>query len=228
MTTRRSGTRPKKTSEGASLTAKYTAIVQREWVFVRNAARRYGVPERHRDDVAIEVFLRFQKHAAVITAPSVIRAWLRTTTFHVSHEFFDAPASKHETLTPTELIKLEGMVAGAEEGFMKHESMQALVDHVDRLEPRRRAVFRAYAIEGLSVAQIAKRLRIPQGTAYNRLRLARRDLQASLKRERIIEQRKRRSRGLVFLPLLFLLHGDAVRRFCELLSKIVQALPKGG
>jgi RNA polymerase sigma-70 factor (ECF subfamily) len=214
-------------SQGAPLTVEYTAIVQREWAFVRNAARRYGVPERHRDDVAIEVFLRFQKHAGAITAPTALRAWLRTATLYVAYEYFDARASRHETLTPTELIKLEGMVAGAEEGFIKKENLQVLLAHVDELEPKRRAVFRAYAIDGLTVAQIARRFGIPQATAYGRLRLARRDLQASLKRERLVEERKLRVRGLMFLPILLLLHPDSLRRISELLSKIVQTLPKG-
>jgi RNA polymerase sigma-70 factor (ECF subfamily) len=188
------------------------------------------VPERHRDDVAIEVFLRFQKHVGVITAPSVIRAWLRTTTLYVSHEYFDTRASRYETLTPTERIRLEGLVASAEEGFMKKENLQILLHYVDRLEPRRRAVFRAYAVDGLPVAEIAAYLGIPKATAYNRLRLARRNLQAALERERRIEERRQGVRGLVFLPFLLLLQGDLQRRLHELahdlLLRIVQILPR--
>lgn len=231
MTTRRIGTRPRKTPEPASLGASYKAIVQREWAFVRNVARRCGVPERHRDDIAIEVFLRFQKHAAAITVPSVVRAWLRTTTFHVAHELFDAPASRHETLTATERIKLEGHASGAEEGFLKKETFLSLLEHVEALEPRRREVFMAYAVQGLSVAEIARSMGIPEPTAYNRLRLARDDLQMALRRERLIERRKRGVRGLAFMPFLLLLHPDVMRRLYdlarELLPRVLQALPRG-
>jgi len=198
---------------------------------VRNAARRYGVPERHRDDIAIEVFLRFQKHAATITAPSVVRAWLRTTTLHVAHEYFDARVSRYETPTPADRLKLEGLVAAAEEGFLKKETFQALLEHVEALEPRRRAVFLAYALDGLPVAQIARKLGIPQATAYNRLRLARRELQAALKRERLREERRRGTRGLTFLPpLLLLLQPEVLRRLHDLLRdlllQVTQGLPK--
>jgi RNA polymerase sigma-70 factor, ECF subfamily len=235
VTTRRIGNRPRKTAEPTTPAGRYKAIVQRQWAFVRNVARRCGVPERYRDDIAIEVFLRFQKHVEDITAPSVVRAWLRTTTVHIAHEHFGAPASRYETPTAAERIRLEGQTAGAEEGFLKLETFLSLLEHVEALEPGRRAVFLAYAVDGLPISQIARNLGIPQATAYNRLRLARRQLQAALRRERLTEQRRRltgrSARSLMLVPILLVSQPEAMRRLYEvlreLLSKLAHALPKG-
>ena len=53
---------------------------------------------------------------------------------------------------------------------------------VAALEPDRRAVITEYAVNGRSIPRVAKKLRIPEATAYNRLRLAYADLEAAGRR----------------------------------------------
>ena len=53
---------------------------------------------------------------------------------------------------------------------------------VAALEPDRRAVITEYAVKGGSIPRVAKKLRIPEATAYNRLRLAYADLEAAGRR----------------------------------------------
>jgi RNA polymerase sigma-70 factor, ECF subfamily len=183
---------------------------------VRIVARRCGVPERHCDDIAIEVFLKFQRHTGTITAPPVIRAWLRTTTVNLSLEHIGARASRYERPTASELLTLEGQAASPEDGYLRKESFQDLLAHVEALEPKRRAVFRAYAVEGMSIAEIVARQGIPQGTAYNRLRLAREDLQAALRRDHLVERRLWSRQGLFLLPVLLFLNPDLLWRLVEL------------
>lgn len=181
-----------KTPLPASPTERYNVIVDTQWLFVRNVARRFGVSSHHRDDIAVEVFLRFRKHVETITELPVIRAWLWTATMRIAQEHFGAPATRHETPTAAELIRLEGQAPPAEDSYLRREYFESLLVHIEALEPKRRAVFKAYAIDGLPVSQIARDLGIPPATVYNRLRLARRKLRASLRRERLADQRKRR------------------------------------
>ncbi|MEZ4297007.1 MAG: sigma-70 family RNA polymerase sigma factor [Polyangiaceae bacterium] len=221
------GRNRKNAKKESSPGAEYRAIVRREWRFVREVARCIGVPERHRDDIVIEVFLRFERHTSTITGPQVIRAWLRTTAVYVSYEYFDARPTRYEVPASIERLRVEGEIPSPEESYLEKEAYQNLLEHVNALEPRRRAVFRAFAVEGRTVTQIAAELGIPEATAHNRLRLARRDLSESIARAQRVDERKLRGRGLVlFPPAKWLFTRRIPRLLLRLASALVSLLPR--
>ncbi|MBK8252311.1 MAG: sigma-70 family RNA polymerase sigma factor [Polyangiaceae bacterium] len=186
---------------------------------MRDEARRVGVPERYRDDIAIEVFLRFEKHTSTITSPHVVRAWLRTTTVNVCHEYFDTRSTRYELPVATERLRNECLVQSAEERAVQNETYGELLEHVNALEPKRRAVFRAYVIDGLTMEEVAATLGIPVPTAYNRLRLARADLQAALHRTAVAKARRWNSRG-AFTPWALWVGHLALAGFCWVVAQL--------
>lgn len=163
---------------------RYKAIVAREWGLVRRVARRCGVPEGERDDIAVEVFLRYQKHVLAVAAPPAVRAWLRRATRLVAHEHFSASASVHEELSPAGLLDAAAQVACAEEGYLEKERCLALLAHLEDLPPAMREIFLAFAVEGLSIAQIGERCGLPPSTVWNRLRRVQEHLRGALRRDR--------------------------------------------
>lgn len=66
-----------------------------------------------------------------------------------------------------------------------------LMQALDELELERRAVFVMHELDGQAVPEIAAALEIPLGTAYSRLRLAREDMTAAVRRFRAQEERQR-------------------------------------
>lgn len=164
---------------------RYKAIVAREWGLVRRVARRCGVPEGERDDIAVEVFLRYQKHVLEVTAPAAVRAWLRRATRLVAHEHFSAAASAREELSPADRLDAAGQVACVEEGYLEKERLLALLAHVEALRPSMREIFLAFAVEGLSIAQIGERCGLPPSTVWNRLRRVQEQLRGALRRDQV-------------------------------------------
>lgn len=65
-----------------------------------------------------------------------------------------------------------------EEHLLRQQDHEVVERLVAALEPDRRAVITEYAVKGGSIPRVAKKLRIPEATAYNRLRLAYADLEA--------------------------------------------------
>lgn len=220
VNTRRIGTRPGEPPELASPSVRYKAIVQQEWAYVRKAARRCGVPEHFRDDIAIEVFLRFQKHVATLLSPAAVRAWLRKATRLVSHEHFDTSASLYETPMPVERIKAVEQVSGVEEGYFRRERFISLLEHVDNLHPSLRKVFYAYTVDCLSIAQIGTLYDLPPSTVFNRLRAVQSELQEAVRRDREAEGHRYPRRGLEYLPLLILFRPEVTERCREIVDQL--------
>lgn len=159
---------------------RYKAIVQREWGHVRRAAHRCGVPPADCDDIAVEVFLRYQKHLLTITSPFKVRAWLRGAARLLAHEHFATPASLHEELLPSGRLDALEQATCLEERYFEEERLQALRALVDRLPPDQRKLFVAYTVDGLSIGQIGERLGLPTSTVFNRLRGLQEHLRAAL------------------------------------------------
>jgi RNA polymerase sigma-70 factor (ECF subfamily) len=159
-------------------------IVENEWDFVVDVAQSAGVPHGQWEDVALDVFLRYEQHKGTIASPNAIRSWLKTTAFHIAHQYKNAKIARHELPTDPDELEPDDTAPSPEDMKSSQEGFDALVALVGALEPDRRAVFRAYVLEQTPIAEIAAEAGIPEGTAYNRLRLARADLQAALLRAR--------------------------------------------
>ncbi len=196
-------------------------VLRSEWDDVVELAGSCGVADGERPDVALHVFFRYALFRASIASPRAIRSWLRTTTIHVAYHFRKGTIARHEIPhDPVEIENDEGLsgpereddVPSAEEDLSARRAERVLLGLVDDLEPDRREVFRRYALQDQPIAAIAAELGIPEATAYNRLRLAREDLQAALRRAEKIEQRRTGKTRLGLFPLLLLLRFEPIER----------------
>jgi RNA polymerase sigma-70 factor (ECF subfamily) len=202
----------------------FVDVVAHEWEYVVLVAQRTGVPERQCEDIAIEVFIRLERNFATITSPFSMRAWLRTATVHVAHEYLRLRNLQRETLNDLNVVERGGYARSPEEVLSGVQTYGALLACVDALEPKRRAVFRAYAMEELQMSEVAARLRIRETTAYNRLRLAREDLQDALHRLWKADERKPGGKSFGVLPLLLALNAHLEQRSATVLCRAVSAI----
>lgn len=189
-----------------------TRLLRAEWDFVMDIAKRCGVAHGERQDVALEVFLRYHLYRWSIVSPMAIRSWLRTTTIHVAADVKNRKTSRFEVPFDPEELEPEDLSPSPEEELSALEGHRDLMKLVDALEPGRREVFYRYADQHQAMSLLSAELGIAQGTAYNRLRLAREELRTALDREAQARARQKKRRGFAVVSFLLFLREEAIAR----------------
>jgi RNA polymerase sigma-70 factor (ECF subfamily) len=148
--------------------------------YVWNALRRLGVPPSDLEDSMHDTFLAVFRQWGGFDRSRPLRPWLFGFALRVASEHrrrarhrFEMSEGQNETADPSpvadELLHLKQREALATRALQS-------------IELSRRAVFIMHELDGATLAQIAEALGIPLGTATSRLRLAREDFVAQVKR----------------------------------------------
>ena len=157
----------------------FETVYRREFPFVWAAARRLGVPPAVLDDAVQDVFLTAYRRWDDLDCDVSPRAWLYGVTRRVAFRY---------RRTQARTVRRRSAVSQASRS--RHEPHAELegahdVDAVlAGLEARRREVFVMSELLDMSGPEIAAELKIPLNTVYSRLRLARRQLERTMTRER--------------------------------------------
>jgi RNA polymerase sigma-70 factor (ECF subfamily) len=157
----------------------FRTLFELESPYVLRSLRRLGVPARDVEDMAHEVFVAVHRELGKYDRARPIRPWLFAFCFRV--------ASHHRRKTRRETV---GEVAA--DPVDPAEGPDALLDRerkrrlvllaLDEIDIDFRAVFVLHELDGFTCEAIAQSLEIPLGTVYSRLRLARRDFSAKMRR----------------------------------------------
>lgn len=174
-------------SESRSHPLDFRTLFELESPYVLRTLRRLGVTERDVEDVAHEVFVAVHRELENYDRARPIRPWLFAFCFRF--------ASQHRRKGRRETVRdLADEVVDPAEGpdaLLDRERKRRLVLSVlDEIELDRRAVFILHEIDGFTCEAIAQSLEIPLGTVYSRLRLARQDFTAKMRRlqaKRVVE-----------------------------------------
>jgi RNA polymerase sigma-70 factor, ECF subfamily len=164
------------------------AIFDDHFDYVWNTLRRLGVRDVDLEDLSHEVFLKVHGRLDDYDAARPMRPWLFGFAYRV--------AADHRRLARHRLEVLGAPVEAVDPVRPPDERIEAdeervLVDAaLAQMSFERRAVLVLHDVEELPVPAIAEELGIPLNTAYSRLRLAREELAAAVKR-----LRKRRTPG---------------------------------
>jgi RNA polymerase sigma-70 factor (ECF subfamily) len=148
--------------------------------YVWNTLRRLGIPASDLEDLTHDVFLQIHRHFARYDWTRPVRPWLfgfayriasqhRRRTFRRREAFFEPELAVHGGALPDELA------AAGEERRLVVAALQAI-------DLKRRAVFVLHELDGVEMSEIARALEIPANTAYSRLRAARAEFAAAIKR----------------------------------------------
>jgi RNA polymerase sigma-70 factor, ECF subfamily len=160
----------------------FRTIFEGEFAYVAHTLRRLGVAERDLDDVTHDVFVAVYRCLHQYDAARPLRPWLFGTAFRVASDHRRLARNHREVLgDPTEPIDES---PGADQQLASHESRELVLLALGALDLDRRAVLVMHDIDGHTMPEIAEGLSIPLNTAYSRLRLAREQFKAAVRRLR--------------------------------------------
>ncbi|AGP41191.1 RNA polymerase sigma factor [Sorangium cellulosum] len=163
---------------------------------------RLGVERQDLDDLMQEVlqgaYLGLRRFNPEL---GTLRTWLISiATHHVSHYRDRAHRRREELWSPEGFEPLVEESPSSESRAIDDDRHRALDALLAELRPQRRCVLVAHDILGMEMDEIAQALAIPVNTAWSRLRLARRDLEAADARRRARWRRRGWDETPVVLP----------------------------
>jgi RNA polymerase sigma-70 factor (ECF subfamily) len=155
-------------------------LFESELDYVWKVLRRLGVREADLDDQVNEVFLRIHRKLDDYDSSRPRRPWIFAFAARVAAEHRrllrnqrEIPGIHVETADPT---------PNAEERIEENETRRIVLMALEALDPEKREVFVAMELEGHSGPDMAAVLGISVNTVYSRLRLAKAEFTAALRR----------------------------------------------
>lgn len=188
MTKRRRGAkRPPAAPKRPPPTTIPTEAILAESGLIRAMLARSGVPAHDRDDVLQECLIgavvavregRYRPEPG-LHPRRVLQRWLIGIAGHQARKYHEKAYRRREVAVPDPLAHVVGRVPSP---YGEIEA-RALLKYLVLVEPRERRVLILVG-EGERVSDVARRLRLPVGTAFSRLRRGRLRLATVLKRWR--------------------------------------------
>jgi RNA polymerase sigma-70 factor (ECF subfamily) len=162
----------------------FRGLFEEHFGYVWNSLRHFGVHANDLEDLAHEVFLRVHERFDEYDPSRPLRPWLCAFAYRV--------ASAHRRLARHRVEVVGAQLdpvdsgAGADEALAHREDRALALTALDSIDIERRAVFVLHELDGVSIPEVASALEIPTSTAYSRLRLARQEFNAAVKRLRLV------------------------------------------
>lgn len=163
-------------------------LFRTEVEFVMNTARRCGLSDADAEDVTQQVFLVLQRRLHSLHSPDSLRPWLVAVTRKTARALRAERAGLQEEPPYNDFGDIEDDFPLPDEQVLLAERKRELYNLVETIESSRRIVFVLHVLDELPMSEVAQTLGIPVPTAYNRLRLARYELQEAIHRKQIADE----------------------------------------
>jgi RNA polymerase sigma-70 factor, ECF subfamily len=154
--------------------AAFRALFDANVSFVWRVLRRHGVQEREIEDACQEVFLVVHRRLNEFEGRSAVRSWIYGIAVRVAQGFRRKGYRVRERLTDTQP---EGELPAAQAQTAEQRQMLGMVDEaLAQLSDDKREAFALYELEGMTMAEVALALGVPENTALYRFYGARDDI----------------------------------------------------
>ncbi len=151
---------------------------QNELDYVYRTLRRLGTPASEVDDLAQEVFLALRGCWDEYDATRPLRPFL----FGISFRIASAHERKRRREVAFGVVEVGDAGPGPDDALASKQARALVLAALERIPLPRRAVLVMHDIDDVPVSTVAKVLDIPLFTVYSRLRKARRELEAAIRR----------------------------------------------
>ncbi len=162
--------------------AELAALFSRHFGYVWHSLRRLGVPPRDLEDVTHDVFLHVHQKLAEFDSKRAVRPWLFGFAFRVAADYRRLARNRRELLIETDEPCDPSLDSAAQ--LERSQRARLAWSVLQSIELDRRAVFILHELDGFGMNEVAEALGVNVNTAYSRLRLAREDLSARVRRLR--------------------------------------------
>jgi RNA polymerase sigma-70 factor (ECF subfamily) len=160
----------------------FAVIFAGEFDYVWHSLRRLGVRPADLEDLTHDVFFAVYQRRSDYETSRPLRPWLFGFAFRIASRYRSRSQFRLEQVGETHAF--EASTRSAYEEASLREQVDLAARAIDGLELGRRAVFLLHEVDEFAMPEVAVALEIPLNTAYSRLRLARADLAAAVKRLR--------------------------------------------
>jgi RNA polymerase sigma-70 factor (ECF subfamily) len=151
---------------------------RQEISYVFHALRWLGARPQEVEDLAQEVFIALRRSWPRYDPSRPLRPYLFGVAFRVVS--MQRRKRKHEVAFA--MIELRDGGPGPDEALQTKQARAMVLRALELIPLRRRAVLVMHDLEELPMGQVAAALSIPLFTAYSRLRKARKELEAAVRR----------------------------------------------
>ncbi len=166
----------------------FTALYEAELTHVWHTLRRFGVHERDLEDLCHDVFVAFYRGRDRFDPARPIRPWLSGIAFRVASDY--RRRAQHRRELPGETPAQAAPGPSADERLEMRQEQDLVLAALQALDEGRRAVLVMHDLDEQGMPEIAEALQLPLNTAYSRLRLARVDFAAAVKRLRAVRRER--------------------------------------
>jgi RNA polymerase sigma-70 factor (ECF subfamily) len=164
----------------------FTVVYEAHFDFVWRSLRRLGVPHATLDDAVQEVFIVVHRRLAEFEHRSTLKTWLFGIAVHVAQKAARDPRRQSLEDLPEPPVQ----ATSPQDEASRREAIRLLYAILDELDSEKRAVFVMCELEQMTAPEMAEALGVPLNTVYSRLRAARRQFDAALKRLQIKDSRR--------------------------------------
>lgn len=151
---------------------------QRELDYLHRTLRRLGAPASELDDFVQEVFLALRGGWSAYDPSRPLRPYL----FGIAFRIVAAQRRKRIREVPFEIVEVGDLGPGPEDVLQTKQARALVLAALEQIPLPRRAVLVMHDLDDVPVEEAAAVLGIPRFTAYSRLRKARRELEAAVRR----------------------------------------------
>lgn len=170
-------------------TPTFAEVFDAEFGYVWKTLRRLGVSEADAQDQTQEVFVVVHELLGDYDPARPLRPWLFGIAYRIACRY--RALARHRRELPTDATpEALDPAPMPDEAIAEEQARERLLRALAGVELGRRAVFVMSVLDERPMPEVAEALGIPLNTAYSRLRLAREDLEAALKRLRAREDRR--------------------------------------
>ncbi|HEY3322708.1 MAG TPA: RNA polymerase sigma factor [Planctomycetota bacterium] len=136
------------------------------------------------EEISQEALVRLYKHVGEIAGEGAFKTWFYRIVLNLVHDHYRRAIRKDSATTTLEEIRtVEAKSHDEPLTNLEREGLRdALTEALACLDEKHREAFLMKEVEGMSHAEIAKTLDVPEGTVWSRLSYARRKLQEKLRR----------------------------------------------
>lgn len=151
---------------------------QRELDYIHRTLRRLGTAPSEVEDLAQDVFLALRRSWSQYDPSRPLRPYL----FGIAFRIASAQHRKTRREVPFGIVEVDDAGPSADDALQTKQARALVLAALERIPLPRRAVLVMRDLDEIPVEEVASVLAIPLFTAYSRLRKARRELEAAVRR----------------------------------------------